>query len=129
MQLQEATTIDAKSLLERMQSVERGLLELKSSKLSPFTQTEILTRLDDLSVELKEQRVQFKVHLETEALLRKNDFDEVQKKQELEMSTPSQADAIPSELSLSTESCTKVVSCYEVCSIRLFLCLVAGREE
>lgn len=119
--MQEETTVDAKSLLERMQSVERGLLELKSSKLSPFIQTEILTRLEDLEGEMKEQKVKFNVHLETEALLRKHDHDEVQKKEELEIDTPSQAEISTSEVSLSTENRTKVVSCYEVCSIRLSL--------
>lgn len=111
MQLQEETTVDAKSLLERMQSVERGLLELKSSKLSPFTQTEILTRLDDLTEELKEQKVQLKVHLETETLRRKHDLDEVQRKQAVQMDTLLQAASIPSKVSLSTQSYSKPVSC------------------
>eukprot|EP00210_Caulerpa_lentillifera_P004878 g4655.t2 len=97
LKLQDETSIDAKSLLERMQSLERGLLELKSSKLSPFSQAEILTRLDDMAEALKDQKLQLQIHMETVALQRKNDLEKAQKPRDLEINAITQTDDVGAE--------------------------------
>lgn len=49
------TLLESHSILGRLKKVEEGLTELRTSKLSPFVQAEILERLDALEMQMKKQ--------------------------------------------------------------------------
>lgn len=101
MQEQDTSVVDSRNLLERMQSVEQGLMNLKTSKLSPFTQSEVLDRLEQLEKKMKEQRIQFETHLEKEAM--KKQMAE-NKLSESFIDAPSPKESISASLEISQPS-------------------------